>query len=353
MSEEHAVPESPELEALHQRLAENSLGGHWQSREKPAKLKPWVWPWSAIYSCLMESGEVVKLGGIDDAAKRRTVQLVNPAITNLKATSRTIQMSIQLVKPGERAECHRHSAAALRFVVEGDGTGYTNVEGEEMLMEPGDLVLTPNWTWHDHFNPGKNNIVWLDVLDSHLNNYLDSSFHENYGEGPAQPIIKRDGYCRQGLGVVRPRTANPDGRALPYTYKWSDTLNALEKTAAAGQVDPYDGVLLEYAHPLSGGPTMPTIGCWVQLIPPGVTTKPQRHTSSTIYHVVQGNGVTKVGEKKSVRDDLNWGTKDCFFVPSWNWYQFRNNSTKEPAIMFSVTDRPVLESLGLFREERG
>ena len=116
MSEEHAVPESPELEALHQRLAENSLGGHWQSREKPPKLKPWVWPWSAIYSCLMESGEVVKLGGIDDAAKRRTVQLVNPAITNLKATSRTIQMSIQLVKPGERAECHRHygGGAAIR-----------------------------------------------------------------------------------------------------------------------------------------------------------------------------------------------------------------------------------------------
>jgi gentisate 1,2-dioxygenase/1-hydroxy-2-naphthoate dioxygenase len=261
-------------------------------------------------------------------------------------------MSIQLVKPGERAECHRHTAAALRFVVEGDGTGYTNVEGEQMLMEPGDLILTPNWTWHDHFNPGKNNLVWLDVLDSHLSNYLDASFHENYGEGPAQPITKRDGYCRQGFGPVRPRTANPDNRALPYTYKWRDTLNALKEAATAGQVDPYDGVLLEYTHPLSGGPTMPTIGCWAQLIPPGVTTKPQRHTSSTIYHVVQGIGITSAGEKKSVRDDLNWGTKDCFFVPSWNWHQFTNKSNKEPAIIFSVTDRPVLESLGLFREER-
>ena len=108
-----------------------------------------------IYSCLMESGEVIKLGGIGDAAKRRTVQLVNPSLTNRKATSRTLQMSIQLVKPGERAECHRHTAAALRFVVEGDGTGYTNVEGEQMLMEPGDLVLTPHWTWHDHFNWAK------------------------------------------------------------------------------------------------------------------------------------------------------------------------------------------------------
>src|SRR5207245_9324458 len=108
-------------------MAENSLRGHWQSRDKPRTLQPYLWPWSVIYSCLMESGEVVKLGHINDAAKRRTVQLVNPSLTAQKATSRTLQMSIQLVQPGERAECHRHTAAALRFVVEGHGPGYTNV----------------------------------------------------------------------------------------------------------------------------------------------------------------------------------------------------------------------------------
>ncbi len=345
--------EDPRLEALHRRMAENSLGGHWQSRDKPRTLQPYLWPWSVIYSCLMESGEVVKLGHIDDAAKRRTVQLVNPSLTAQKATSRTLQMSIQLVQPGERAECHRHTAAALRFVVEGDGTGYTNVEGEQMMMEPGDLVLTPNWTWHDHFNPGKNNIVWLDVLDAHLTNYLDAPFHENYGEGPAQPIMKPDGFCRQGLGNVRPRTANVGNRALPYTYKWRDTVAALKEIAGAGQVDPYDGFLLEYTNPLTGGPTMPTIGCGIQQLAPGSTTKSHRHTSSTIYHVVQGEGVTTVGEKKGIGNDFTWGPKDCLFVPSWHWHQFKNMSKKEPAIIFSVTDRPVLESLGLFREEQG
>jgi gentisate 1,2-dioxygenase len=352
MSQVNVTKETPRLEALHRRLAENSLGGHWQPRERARKLEPFLWPWSVIYSCLMESGEVIQLGHIGDAANRRTVQLVNPALTAQKSTSRTLQMSIQLVKPGERAECHRHTAAALRFVVEGDGTGYTTVEGEEMLMEPGDLVLTPNWTWHDHYNPGKNSIVWLDVLDVHLTTHLDATFHENYGEGPAQPVVKPEGYCRQRLGTVRPRTANVGGQALPYTYKWRDTLAALKEVAAAGQKDPYDGVLLEYANPLTGGPTMPTIGCWVQWLPPGETTKPHRHTSSTIYHVVQGEGVTTVGEKKGVGDDLTWGPKDCFFVPSWKWHQFRNRSKKEPAIIFSVTDRPVLESLGLFREEQ-
>lgn len=351
MSDGHSLVETPELAALHRRLAEHSLGGHWQPREKNPELVAHVWPWSVIYSCLMESGDVVKLGGIDDAAKRRTVQLVNPSLTNKKATTRTLQMSIQLVKAGERAECHRHTAAALRFVVEADGTAYTNVEGEQMLMEPGDLVLTPNWTWHDHFNPGDRNVVWLDVLDIHLSNHLDAVFQENYGEGPAQPIVKSDGYCKQRLGAIRPRVKNASNAALPYTYKWRDAFRALQDIAGAGGNDPHDGVLLEYVHPLTGGPTMPTIGCSVQWLRPGETTKPHRHTSSTIYHVVDGEGITTVGPKKTAGKELGWRSRDCFFVPSWNWHQFQNTSKKEPAIIFSVTDRPVLESLGLFREE--
>lgn len=351
MSDLHAVPETPELQALHDRLAEHSLGGHWQTRVQHPDLVPHLWPWSAIYSCLMESGEIVKLGGVNDAAKRRTVQLVNPALTDKKATSRTLQMSIQLVKPGERAECHRHTMAALRFVVEGDGCGYTNVEGEEMLMEPGDLVLTPNWTWHDHYNAGEKNLVWLDVLDAHLTRHLDAGFQENYAEGPAQPIVRREGYCRQRYGTIRPRAAHRTDTALPYVYKWQDTLNALDEIAAAGERNPHDGILLEYTHPVTGGPTMPTIGCWVQIIPAGETTKPHRHTSSTIYHVVQGQGVIWVGKSKPVTRELTWGAHDCFFVPSWNWHYFGNKSKNEAAIVFSVTDRPVLESLGLFREE--
>lgn len=350
------------VEALHKRLAENSLGGHWQTRERNPALVPHLWPWEAIYSCLMESGEVIKLGHIDEAAKRRTVNLVNPAIPNRKATSRTLQMSVQLVKPGERAECHRHTAAALRFVVEGDGTAYTNVEGEQMLMEPGDLVLTPHWTWHDHANPGDKPVVWLDVLDVHLANHLDANVHENYQDAldkegnyfgdAAQPILHADGYCRRRLGVVRRRSGAPGHEAPPFTYKWCDTLRALEEMAEAGESDPFDGILLEYTNPLTGGPTMPTIGCRAQWLAPGETTKTHRHTSSTIYHVVQGEGVTTAGTEKEGGGDLNWGPRDCFFVPSMNWHRHANSSKTEPAILFSVTDRPVIDSLGLYREEQ-
>ncbi|HZD41620.1 MAG TPA: cupin domain-containing protein, partial [Terriglobales bacterium] len=304
MSVSDIATEDARLEALHRRLAENSLGGHWQSREKTPPLKPFLWRWSVIYSCLMESGDVIKLGHDNEAANRRTVQLVNPMLSAQKSTSRSLQMSVQLVKPGERAECHRHTAAAIRFVVEGDGTGYTNVEGEQMFMESGDLVLTPNWTWHDHHNPAAaKQIVWLDVLDVPLARYLDALFHGGYGEGPAQPIIKPDGYCRQRLGTVRPRMAIREEQALPYTYKWHDTLQTLKGLAAAGRIDPCDGVFLEYANPLTGGPTMPTIGCWVQWLAPGEATRGHRHTSTTIYHVIQGEGATTVGDRSGVGDD--------------------------------------------------
>lgn len=341
----------PRLEALHRTLAANSLAGHWQPRQPAPELKPYLWRWPVIYSCLMESGEVVELGHIDEAAKRRTVQLVNPGMTAFKSTTRTLQMSIQLVKPGERAECHRHTAAALRFVVEGDGTGYTTVEGEEMRMEPGDLVLTPSWTWHDHYNQGDENIVWLDVLDVHLMNYLDANFHENYGEGPAQPVTKSEGHSRYRLGAVRPPAASAGNRAVPYTYKWRDTLPVLEELARSGEGDPHEGVLLQYTNPATGGSTMPTIDCRVQWLRPKEATRAHRHTSSTIYHVMQGDGTTVVGKDKDECTELAWSRQDCFVVPSWHWHHFVNRSQTEPAILFSVTDRPVLESLGIYGEQ--
>jgi gentisate 1,2-dioxygenase len=328
------------LAALHERMAGWSLAGHWQPRRELAPLEPRLWRWEEIYTCLTEAGEVVKLG---EDTGRRTVQLINPALIQEKATTRTIQMSVQLVKPGEVAECHRHTAAALRFVVMGHGA-YTVVEGERFSMAPADLVLTPNWTWHDHTNNTDEPIIWLDVLDTHLAKYLDASFLEQY-PASSQPITKPDGISRWGLGLTRPRQAAASNEAPPFNYKWQDTQAALE-ALAGGEGDPFDGVLLEYTNPLTGGHTMPTINCQIQMLRPGEATGVHRHTSSTIYHCVRGSGVTTVDEL-----GLEWGEKDCFFVPSWRWHSHRNPSNTQPAILFSVSDRPVLEAIGLYRVE--
>jgi gentisate 1,2-dioxygenase len=295
----------------------------------------------------MEAGEVIGLG---EDAERRVVKLVNPALHEQRITSRALQMSFQLVKPGETASCHRHSIAALRFVVEGRGA-YTTVEGEKMLMTPGDLILTPSWTWHDHTNLTHEPIIWLDGLDSPLAAYFEAAFQELYPEGSKQPISKPDGFGRHKFGAVRATVASGIEKLVPpYTYKWSDTLEALHVLAKSGEHDLYDGVLLYYVNPLTGGHTMPTITCRIQMLAPGEKTHRHRHTETVICHVVQGKGVTKV-TKDSDDKDLEWTTKDCFIVPPWHWHQLHNTSRTEPAILFSMSDRPIFEALGLHREE--
>ena len=340
----------PRLEALNERLAANSLSGHWQRREGPRPLQPHLWPWSAIHSCLEESGEVVELGGAGDAAARRTVQLINPALGAQKATTRTFQVSIQLVKPGESAECHRHTFNAMRFVVQSKGM-YTTAEGEQMIMEPGDLLIQPGWAWHDHTNLTDEAAIWLDLLDHPLTRYLDSMASEVYAEGTTQPITKPDGYSRRRFGTVRPNSDDVENKAVAFCYKWKETLPVLEALAAGEKSNnPFDGVLLEYTNPLTGGPTLPTIGASVQMLRPGETTRLHRHTSCAVYHAVRGQGVTFLG--KAHDKELPWGEKDCFFVPPWHWHQHRNLSSREPAILFSITDRPTVQTLGFYREEK-
>jgi 1-hydroxy-2-naphthoate dioxygenase len=108
----------------------------------------------------------------------------------------------------------------------------------------------------------------------------------------------------------------------------------------------YDGVILHYAHPVTGGPTLPTIDCFAQLLRPGLRTEHHRHTSSAVYYVVEGQGTTLVGD-----EELDWSAGDSFVVPNWMWHAHVNRSSSTPAVLFSATDAPVLEALGMYREE--
>jgi Cupin domain len=57
------------------------------------------------------------------------------------------------------------------------------------------------------------------------------------------------------------------------------------------------------------------------------------------------SGTTRIGEQR-----FDWQQGDSFVLPLWQWHSHENNS-KEPAILFSINDRPAIEALGLFREE--
>jgi gentisate 1,2-dioxygenase len=220
--------------------------------------------------------------------------------------------------------------AAIRFVVEGSET-FTTVEGDRFLMEPGDLILTPAWTWHDHINESDAPIIWIDGLDVPLARSLDTMFQEEY-EIPRQ-VAEHE--FRSAKDLTRDRAH--------WYFKWEDTEHRARELAdrTPGASD----LVMPYASP-AGGPTLPTLSCNVHLIRPRARTAQRRHTSCGIYHVVKGAGVTTVGEER-----IEWSSGDCFVVPNWTWYRHENRSIDDEAFLFFMSDRPILEAFSLYREE--
>src|SRR5437773_12067804 len=143
------------------------------SVEPRSEAVPFVWHWRDLRPQAMRAAELVGTA----QAERRVLRLTNPELPGI--ASNTLVANIQIVMPGEIARAHRHSGAALRLIIEGKG-GYTVVNGERVPMSPGDLVLTPNWSWHDHANDTDAPMIWLDGLDTPLVRLLEAGLFEEY-----------------------------------------------------------------------------------------------------------------------------------------------------------------------------
>jgi gentisate 1,2-dioxygenase len=321
------------------QLEKNHLSGFWRTRVPlHAAELPYLWGWETLLDGLLKASKTI---GIDQA-ERRAIRVINPHLP-LKSTSHTLQVTFSIVNPGEVARAHRHNMAAIRFVVRGKGA-YTTVAGEPFYMEEGDLILTPNWTWHEHHNESSEPIIWLDGLDGPLIQSLNILFFEE-SPTPEQPITRHTGASLSRMGFARTaKTDTADARGIPFRYAWKDTYNALHAVAES-EYDPHDGILLRYINPATGGYTYPTMSCEVQLFKSQGFSKAHRHTSTAIYHVFQGHGRTKVGDHY-----LDWKKGDTFVVPLWQWHSHENLAHAE-AILFSINDRPVMEALQLYREE--
>ena len=81
------------------------------------------------------------------------------------------------------------------------------------------------------------------------------------------------------------------------------------------------------------------------MIRPGVHTQAHKHSSSAVFHVFKGKGHVIVDGVK-----MEWGEGDFFALPPWAMHEFVNDSKTEELVLYSSTDQPVFEALGLWRE---
>jgi gentisate 1,2-dioxygenase len=335
------------MQDYYDRIAGQSLAPLWESLHivvppsPTTAVQPVKWDYdNGIRPVLMEAGRLITAA----EAERRVLMLENPGLPGQSAATGSLYAGIQLVLPGEVAPLHRHSQSALRFILEGAGA-YTAVNGEQIFMHPGDLVLTPSWNWHDHGNETEEPIVWLDGLDIPLVRFFSAGFAQP-GNAERQSLGRppEDNRLRFGQGLV-PVDWKPDHPSSPMSsYPYSRTREILDGMRRAGPPDPCHGYKMRYINPTTGGPVMPTIGAAIQLVDARMTTAQYRSTDASVYVVAEGTGSTRIGDVT-----FHWKPRDIFVVPSWAWVSHRADSE---AVLFSFSDRPVQNALALFREER-
>jgi gentisate 1,2-dioxygenase len=217
-------------------------------------------------------------------------------------------------------------------------------------MRPGDFIITPSWTWHDHGNESDVPVVWLDGLDIPLIRFLDAGFAEN-DKARSQVVTRQEGasFAQYGHNMAPVRSTSPFGKTSPiFSYPYERSREALEQLERDAPIDGWDGVKLRYINPLTGGSPMPTMQTFMQKLPAGFAGKAWRQTDGAVYSVVEGEGEAVIeGGGKTLR--IAFSPRDHFVVPSWHTARF---SSAQGCVLFSFSDRPVQEALGIHQEER-
>ena len=363
MDTNSAANHAGERQQFYDNISKHSMSPLWEvlhalvPHTPSSPCEPAYWKYSDIHPYLMQSGQLITA----EEAVRRVLILENPALKGQSCITQSLYAGLQVIMPGEIAPSHRHTQSALRFVVEGHGA-YTAVDGERTRMLPGDFIITPSWTWHDHGHHGRSNshghtgdevdqpVVWLDGLDIPMLKFFDAGFAEN-GSVASQKVTKPEGINihKYGANMLPVRHGTPFGQTSPiFSYPYDRTREALHNLELHEEVDAWDGVKLRYINPATGGSPMPTMATFMQRLPAGFVGKPYRQTDGAVFSVVEGHGNVSI-EHNGTAVVYQFGPRDHFVIPSWHTAQLHSQSG---CVLFSFSDRPVHQALGIHREER-
>ena len=354
------------LDRLHDDVAAAEMAPFWavdamskndEDRQVMDKKKaiPFVWNFERdIRPLLTRAADLIKM----ENSERRSLILMNPGLNPRRATVSTMYTAYRLNDPNEIMPPHRHSPNAIRLGLTGSAN-FTGVEGENIAFAPGDMVLTPHDTWHNHGNEGGDPAINLSVLDLPLTEVLSATYFEHdYTEQEEGERVRRAiqserfprDYSQRvyGSGGLRPRFLSHHrgtGAASPmYVYRWAPMLEALSRFDS-WDGDPYEAITIEYVDPLTGGPIFRTMTFFAQKLRPGERTRPLKQTASLLCSPMEGSGYSIVEGQK-----LEWGKFDTLAVPGNSWCEHVNASDTEPAILFVASDEPTLKALGFYRK---
>lgn len=268
---------------------------------------PAHWRYSQAKAALDAAGRFVNT----ELAERRNLIMFNPIEGNDYATVKTLISAYQMVKAGETAKSHRHSANALRLVLDTKPHAYTIVDGKKIPMEPGDVLLTPNWSWHAHANEGTGDAYWMDVLDVPTVHLLGPMFFEHHPDGIEEATaVAADSPCR---------------------FPWAQTQARLDAAPDAGPG----------RREIELTPFMDTIALEVIRLDAGASFDIDPSTLSSIYAIMDGTGTTTIDGQ-----NFDWARGDALAVPASTGHRW---TARERSHILRASDKPLLEKLNWLR----
>jgi gentisate 1,2-dioxygenase len=331
------------------------------SSEPTSLAVPYMWKYKEARQKLMKLSDLLT----PEEAERRNINFVNPALKDIPgATLPTLRGGIQLLNPGERAYTHRHSANAFRFILESPTEGaYTVVQGRQLPMQPGDLILTPNWTWHDHHNQGKSPAIWFDGLDALMAFWIGAGFFQEFEDEGSSIKQEKEAYqksdksvddvtARFGSGLV-PSEGSTIGGGVPDAdnpmlyYSYTNVRKQLVKLSEIIEGSPHEGVVLRYVNPINGKSIFQSMDTSLRLVKPKKELKSARRTENIIFITMEGTPTFELSNGSKFETE----PFDVVAIPSWTEYAIKNPHDK-PAIIFAYSDKPVFEYLGQYRERK-
>ena len=278
-------------------------GPHTRSADPNSPYLTYVWRYKECRAALEAASKMIS----SEEAGRRILNFRNPTPGNQLGAARTLLHAYQLVLPGETAPSHRHTAHALRVILDGRKM-YSVVNGEKTLMETGDVVLTPGGTWHSHAHEGDETACWIDGLDVPLVSALQLSTW--------QPHPNR---YEQVKAVVED---------TPMRFSHATIQRRLDQ--AAPDPEGYFGRRIRLE-----APTMPTLGLTVQRLEAGQRTRRWRTNANTSFCIMGGSGVSIIDGER-----IEWGFGDILVAPTWRWIE---HHVETDAQIFSMSDEPLLK----------
>jgi len=355
-----------ELDQLHADVYRNNMAPYWvvdrsikhdEDRQvmDPRKAVPFIWKYkSQIEPLLYRSAELITT----ETSERRSLVLVNPGLAPKRATATTLYVAYRLNDPREIMPPHRHSPNAIRLGLTG-ALNFTGVEGENITFGPGDMVLTPHDTWHNHGNSGDDLAINLSVLDLPLVETLNSMYFEHdYTEEEEGKRVRRamqserfaPDYSQRvyGHGGLLPRFVSHDrgtGAASPmYVYRYDMMRELLEKFRDHDG-DPHEAIMIEYVDPTTGGSIYKTMTFFMQMLRAGEKTLPLKQSASLVCSPFEGKGHSIVNGQR-----IEWEQFDTLVVPGGSWCEHVNESSSSPAILFVASDEPTLKALSFYQK---